>query len=210
MEINLISVKNDANNRFQDIDCMFTILKNNPKTNEQIILKSSVMIMLYNAIEGIFSNLLTEFFDIMKQKKIQIDILPQKLQNTIFTYHLKKIGQNHKELQRFSQYDSQKLCCLSYLEINNYLNLFSGNLDGKSIKATSDKLGVDLPNKLQEPALFEIKIYRQKLAHGEKRFSNTCQDITSQELNDIYQKVKTYLTELILIYESSLNRILGS
>lgn len=209
MPISLVTVKNDAENRFHDIDTMFSILNTTTKVDKITILKSSLILMHYNAIEGIFSNLLKEYFDLIAQNKLQIHDLPGKLQGTIFSYHLKKIGQNTKKLQKFYLCDKKELCCLSYLEINNYLNLFSGNLDSKLIKAISKELGVDLPNKFDEPLLQKIKNYRNQLAHGESKFSNACQELTTNEIEKINKTVKAYMTDLITCYEEFLTRLMS-
>lgn len=55
----------------------------------QLILKSSLMLMIYNAIEGTVSNLIIELFDAICQNNLSITQLPNNLQETIYTYHLK-------------------------------------------------------------------------------------------------------------------------
>lgn len=210
MEISLLSVRNDAKKRFEDIQTMFIILENNEKVDCQLVLKSSLILMMYNALEGVFSNILTELFDIIHQKSLCIDNLPEKLQTTIYTYYLKKIGQNTRKLKKYIGYDSIQLCEISYLEINKYLKLFSGNLDSHSIRKISCELGIDLPKELDEPVLLKIKNYRNKLAHGETKFSDVCQDITYDEMKDICKKIKKYLENVIDTYENFIKRRLIS
>lgn len=67
------------------------------------------------------------------------------------------------------------------MEINKYLKLFSGNLDSRSIKKLSLKLGIILSDKMNEPTLLQVKNIRNQLAHGETRFGSICQDITLEE-----------------------------
>ena len=69
------------------------------------------------------------------------------------------------------------------------------------------KLGVALSDKVDEPALLKVKNIRNKLAHGETKFSNTCQDITLDESKDLCNKVKKYLGNVIDQYEVFLNKI---
>ena len=163
--------------------------------------------MLYNALEGTMSNLLTELFDNITSKKISIENLPENLQETIYKFHLKKIGDQVEKLRTFNNYNGIEICNVSYLEINKYLKLFSGNLDSRSIKKLSLKLGVALSDKVDEPALLKVKNIRNKLAHGETKFSNTCQDITLDESKDLCNKVKKYLGNVIDQYEVFLNKI---
>lgn len=207
MAIKLLSVRNDIEKRFEDIQVMIDIIEKNKRVDFQLVLKSSLILMLYNALEGTMSNLLTELFDNITSKKISIENLPENLQETIYKFHLKKIGDQVEKLRTFNNYNGIEICNVSYLEINKYLKLFSGNLDSRSIKKLSLKLGVALSDKVDEPALLKVKNIRNKLAHGETKFSNTCQDITLDESKDLCNKVKKYLGNVIDQYEVFLNKI---
>ncbi len=207
MPIKLLSVKNDVEKRFKDVQIMIDIIEKNRKVDFQLVLKSSLMLMLYNAVEGTMSNLLTELFDNIISRKMSIDNLPENLQKTIYKFHLKKIGDKVTKLRDFNTYDNIETCNVSYLEINKYLKLFSGNLDSRSIKDVSSMLGIVLSDKINEPALLKVKNIRNKLAHGETKFSNTCQDITLEELEELCDKVKKYLKTIIHQYEIFLNNI---
>lgn len=207
MATKLLSVRNDTKNRFEDVQIMLNLLKENKKVEHQLVLKSSLMLMIYNIVEGTMSNLLTEFFDIIVKKKISIDKLPNKLQNTIYTYYLKEIGNSPQKLKKFGEYDSIKLCNISYLDINKYLKLFSGNLDSRAIRKISQKLGICLPEVIDEPVLLNVKNSRNKLAHGETRFCNASQDITLDEMEKICKKVEVYLDKVTNEYENFLDRL---
>ena len=207
MAIKVLSVRNDIEKRFEDIQVMIDIIEKNKRVDFQLVLKSSLILMLYNALEGTMSNLLTELFDNITSKKISIENLPENLQETIYKFHLKKIGDQVEKLRTFNNYNGIEICNVSYLEINKYLKLFSGNLDSRSIKKLSLKLGVALSDKVDEPALLKVKNIRNKLAHGETKFSNTCQDITLDESKDLCNKVKKYLGNVIDQYEVFLNKI---
>lgn len=206
MQINLLAVKNDTKRRFEDIYIALDALAGKTKIDYQLILKSSLMLMVYNAVEGTVNNLVVELFDAICQNKLQISQLPNKLQKTIFMYHLKKIGQDPCKLRDCCNDSSEDLCFVSYLEINKYLKLFSGNLDSRSIRVASSKIGINLPNGIDEPVLLEVKNFRNKLAHGESTFRNTCQDITAQNMEEIVKKTEAYLTALIAAYENDLSR----
>lgn len=207
MLIKLLSVRNDLKKRFEDIRAMMDILEKDKKVDLQLVLKSSLILMLYNAVEGTMSNLLMELFDNIKSSDISINDLPVNLQETIYRFHLKKIGDDIERLKDFNKCDDIEICDISYLEINKYLKLFSGNLDSRSIKKLSCKLGIILSDKMNDPTLLQVKSIRNKLAHGETRFSNTCQDITLEETKELCDKVKKYLEDIIEQYEVFLNRI---
>jgi hypothetical protein len=205
MGIKLLSVRTDTKKRFEDIQIMLNILNENEKVDRQLVLKSSLILMVYNVVEGTMSNLLTELFDFIVKNKLSIDRLPQRLQDTMYTYHLKEIGNSPKRLKQFSESDGITLSNISYLEINKYLKLFSGNLDSRSIKEISHKLGITLPDSIDEPSLLQVKNSRNKLAHGEKNFCNMCQDITLSEMKKLCEKVEVYLERVTSTYEDFLN-----
>lgn len=203
----LVSVRNDTENRYKDVKNMLNILDKNEKVEQQLILKSSLILMIYNIVEGTMSNLLTEFFDVIVVKRKSIDELPNKLQKTIYTYYLRKIGNSQKSLREFRGNDGISLCNISYLDMSKYMKLFSGNLDSKRIREISEKLGICLPEAIDEPVLLKVKNIRNKLAHGETKFCNACQDITLDEMNKLCKKVKVYLNNVTDEYEHFLNRI---
>ena len=104
MAIKLLSVRNDIEKRFEDIQVMIDIIEKNKRVDFQLVLKSSLILMLYNALEGTMSNLLTELFDNITSKKISIENLPENLQETIYKFHLKKIGDQVEKLRTFNNY----------------------------------------------------------------------------------------------------------
>ena len=207
MKTNLLSVRNDIKNRFEDIQTMIDTLDKNPTVCCQLVLKSSLMLMFYNVVEGTISNLLTELFDTIVKRNLTMEVLPYKLQNTLYTYHLKKIGEDSNKLKEFSKYDDLKLCNISYLEISKYLKLFSGNLDARTIRNISKKVGIDLPDIIDEPCLLNIKSARNKLSHGEAKCSNACKDITLDEMKKMCKKLEEYLYKVICEYEYFLDKL---
>ena len=202
MPISLLSVRNDMERRYEDIKMMEIILESNKKVDAQLILKSSLMLMIYNMVEGTMSNLLMEYFDYIHAENISISNLPPKFQNTIQSYLDKKnLGNIDVENSNDTIFE------LSYSEITKYLKLFSGNLDSRSIREVCEKVGVNLPEDIKESVLLIVKNNRNKLAHGETRFNNTCQDITLDEVKKICNKTQEYLQKIINEYEGCLNNI---
>ena len=165
------------------------------------------MLMVYNVVEGTMSNLLNEFFDTIVRKNVPIGILPNRLQNTIYTYYFKKIENKPKKLKEIVAYDDIALCNISYQEISRYLKLFTGNLDSRKIRDVSEKLGIDLPEQIDEPALLWVKKSRNSLAHGETNFCDSCQNLTLDEIEDVCKKVKIYLENVIQEYEKFMSNI---
>ncbi|MEI3228309.1 MAG: MAE_28990/MAE_18760 family HEPN-like nuclease [Lachnospiraceae bacterium] len=190
------------NRRYEDIKMMESILDSNQKIDAQLILKSSLMLMIYNMVEGTMSNLLKEYFDRIHSKNISISSLPNDFQHTIQSYLDKKHSKNNNE-----EDSVDTIFELSYTELTKYLKLFSGNLDSRSIREVSKKLGVDLPSSVMEPVLLTVKNKRNKLAHGDTIFNNACQDIPLKDLKEIGAKTHNFLQEVIDAYERCLNNM---
>ena len=70
--------------------------------------------MLYNAVKGTMSNLLTELFDNINSRNISINNLPKSLQETIYKFYLKKIGNSVEELKNFNNCNDIEICDISY------------------------------------------------------------------------------------------------
>lgn len=203
----LIAVKNDLKNRFGDVEIMIQMLdhKSNQKMESQLLLKSSILLMAYNIVEGTMSNLLVELFDKICEKKVPIDQLPPAFQNLVYKYHLKRIGNKEKELKKLYESDKEKICEISYLELSKYLKLFSGNLDAKEIREISKKFGVVIVQRGQDSLLLTVKNTRNSLAHGEVTFKNASQDITVKKLKEIVEAVHMYMNYIVDEYEKFIN-----
>lgn len=208
----LIAARNDLESRFNDMDLMIRILEldENKKIENQLLLKSSLLLMVYNAIEGTMSNLLTELFDSVCEKKLPVDKLPEAFQNLIYKYHLKRIGSKENELKKLYESEKEKICEISYLELSRYLKLFSGNLDAREIRKISENIGIQIVNKESDKFLLIVKNKRNSLAHGEKTFVNASQDITLDEIKKNINSVKNHMEYIIEEYEKFIDKILKS
>lgn len=203
---NMQSVKNYTKDRLDDIEIMMKIIDaNDGNMDYQLMLKSSVILMIYNSIEGTMSALMEVLFDSLNRNKLSLKNLPEKLKKIILEYHLKTIDKKADKLEDFAKNYNEKNCNISYLEINKYLKLFSGNLDSRSIKEISKKFGICFD--LEEPFLLKVKNIRNSLSHGEKSFRVACQDYTVNELKEGLEKTRTYLDKLIEAYGQFIQRL---
>ena len=203
---NMQSVKNYTKERLDDIEMMLNIIDaDDAKIDYQLMLKSSVILMIYNSIEGTMSTLMEVLFDSLNRKELSLKNLPKKLKKIILKYHLKTIGNKADKLEGFAKNYNEKNCDISYLEINKYLNLFSGNLDSRRIKEISEEFGIYFD--LEEPFLLKVKNIRNSLSHGEKSFRVACQDYTVNELKEGLEKTRTYLDKLIEAYGQFIQRL---
>lgn len=141
--------------RNNDINIMLSHMDSCKKAVDSTIFKSSIMLMLYNEIEGTFSNILSELFDYIIDENIDFDILHSKIKNVYLEYYNRKIANNLAELLNFR--NNSDLKSVGYLELNKYLKLYSGNLDARQIREISKRLGVPISNEIIGDNLVKIK-----------------------------------------------------
>lgn len=204
MQSNFVSTKEALRQRNKDIHVVMGYMSNCNKAVDTTIFKSSIMLMLYNEIEGIFSNILMELFDYIIDKDIPFDLLHKNVRGIFLEYHLKRIGNSSEKLDFF--YSNRNLKNVNYVEINTYLKLYSGNLDSRQIRSISKRLGVNISSKADGKNLLRVKSYRNKLAHGEVSFQEACRDCTEVEIRQIVNEVYEYLDMIISDYDNFILR----
>ncbi len=178
------------------------------KNTDITIFKSSIMLMLYNEIEGTFSNILTALFDYIIDENIDFNLLHRKIQKVYMDYYLRKTSNNVEQLKSF--YNNTDLKNVDYLELNKYLKLYSGNLDSRQIRDISKRIGVPVSNSIQGENLLKVKSCRNKLAHGEVSYQEACRDFSEKDIRDIAAEVFQFLEMLITDYNNFINRQLIS
>lgn len=200
MQNNFVLTHEFLEKRNCDIDTIMSYIADGTKTIECTIFKSSVMLMLYNEVEGVYSNLLCEFFDYIIDNNIPFEKLHKKVRKLYFQYHLKKIGKSIEGLEDF--YGNIDLKNVGYLEINKYLKLYSGNLDARQIRKISKELGITVSMTVKGDSLLKVKNCRNKLAHGEVSFQEACRDYSAKELKEFKSEVYDFMKMLIEDYEN--------
>ena len=199
----LSSTYNVLIERKNDLDMMIEILKSLKKVEESAILKSSIMLMNYNIIEGVFYALLQELFDYFMDKNIDIEKWHKDFANTIAIYHYKNIespkGKKIATAQNLLKF--RKLNIISVPDFEEYgrvNKLFSGNLDQIQIRRISkDYFGVNYRDIQDDKHLEKIKDIRNKLAHGELKYSEACRNFTSVDIEKYSISVCDYMKRVI-------------
>lgn len=171
----------------------------NMTAQQQIILKSSIILMLYNLVEGIFGELLSSMFDYIIDNNIDFENLHKKTQEVYLVYYLKYIGNKNKRLLEFRK--KPNLSDIDYSKFLKSVNLYSGNLDAAKIREISKKFGVTISDNIKGEKLLTVKNIRNKLAHGEVNFSVACRDYTIKEIKDIVRSVSKFMVMCIIDYE---------
>lgn len=129
--------------------------------------------------------------------------LSEKIQHLYINYYfsessVKKIKQN------IDSTFSNKLSLPLMDKYNNKMKLFSGNLDARKINELISKYGIGALTCENKKYLVLIKNKRNKLAHGEEMFKDSCRGFTTRELALYGKAVDDSMSELIDLTEAFL------
>ena len=164
---------------------------NNKELNvvQSVVLKSTIIMMLYNSVESTVTELLTYIHD--EISSYPFSKLNRNIQNMMLDFFWSK-----KNTENIFDIFSDKEKFPSYDKYIEKINLFSGNLDARKINEICKKYGIGhLTNKKQN-SLLEIKTKRNQLAHGEKLYKVACRDMTVYDIKKLIDAVYENLFEL--------------
>ncbi|MGX2985013.1 MAE_28990/MAE_18760 family HEPN-like nuclease [Helicobacter sp. 23-1048] len=204
------------------------------KVDCSTILKSSIIVMIYNMIEGVFFHILQESFDKVAQNE---NNCPDEFLFMVADYYFRTISNDLKELNKYNENQKSKQPKLNFIEykqsidthknVNNIQNnfnklqtfhhniehipsfsdyisnfkLFSGNLDEKEIRKHTEKFGAKFNGVNSDKLLTLVKEKRNKLAHGEAKYSIECRDMLDTDIKKIQRAVFGYMKRVIQAFE---------
>ncbi|WP_296028669.1 MAE_28990/MAE_18760 family HEPN-like nuclease [uncultured Treponema sp.] len=203
----LIESRQVLDSRKKDIDNT-TSLISKMKVENACIEKASIVLMIYNMIEGVITVILGEFFSFLIDNNICIDEQSVELKNTILQYYLIDMQKksNKESLILLSNFRSaKKIQIPQYVEFSKKINLYSGNLDAAEIRSLSKKFNVVYSGSQTDKNLLYIKNIRNKLAHGELKYSEACRDKTEEEIKSYSEIAYSYLLRVIKAFENKYN-----
>jgi hypothetical protein len=178
------------------------------------ILKSNMILLLYNFIESTVTNSLVIIHSTISDENCKYQELSDSIQNLLMDFYYKNLNNNKLNddnviLHLKTIINTYALNCAVKFTYEDYTkfktgNNFSGNLDSREIKKIADRYGVDF--NLQCSEIRTIRDKRNKLAHGELSFVECCnldtlsylkvlKDKTIDFINSFVQSVEDYLTE---------------
>lgn len=170
-------------------------------------LKSSVYLLLYNLVESTVSMCLAEIHNAINYENVKFNDLSDSIKNIYHKYYLqnssKKITEKTKAY--IESISKNEHIPIDFKTICETLRLFSGNLDKKSIRETSNLYNLKIKSDKYGNSLLKVKNIRNKLAHGEFSFSDCCKDELVTEINDIIDDTIQFLTQYISFTENYIN-----
>lgn len=158
------------------------------------ILKSSFVVLLYNIIESttrvifevVHDNLSQYTYNQLSEKSKTLFL------NFYFNNHPNKTYKKH-----IDEILSNKLTFPILDEYTKKISLFSGNLDARFLNDLLKKYGINPLTCNNRKDLLRIKNKRNKLAHGEESFINSCRGFLVRDLIKFQKAVHDTMMQLI-------------
>lgn len=200
-------VKSILNSRASEVERYFAFISSFTLTNEDDelnkILKSNLLLMLYNLIESSLSNAIEEIHNQIYRNGANFDELKKELKSKLLKYLKKDINpEKFLESINFLSIDMVKFCY-------DKKKLFSGNIDHKLVKELSSEYGFNYDTDYEKTkhgsCLVTIKGKRNDLAHGVYSFSEVGKDYTLEDLEKMKDETISYLHEIVQNIERYLN-----
>lgn len=199
------------NDRKSEIDFYFSVIKGindesiSISTNNNLmllrIMKSNLILMLYNITEACITSGFKEIFMKINSENISYTQIISQIQEHWTNYEIKKLF-NSKSSIKTHQQTTRNL--ISQVLNQNPLNLsfnkkfidMEGNLDSKKIQEICKNYNIH-HNATGTPSLLTIKQGRNNLAHGDMSFSQYAQSISISELEKYKDDVLLYLNKIL-------------
>lgn len=173
---------------------------------ESSILKSSYTLLLYNNLEATVSSSITYIHE--KASNYKYDELSEEFKKLYASYYHFDISRR-KVKEHLDGTVSGEFKFPNFDDYCKRITIFSGNIDLRSLNEINKNYGIariDLRGKNPENIL-AIKNKRNKLAHGEESFKDSCRHYTLSELEELGISLERLLTKFIeLVDEFVINQ----
>lgn len=187
---------------YPNTDTYFSLFPNLDIISLKTTMKASVCLILYNIVESTTTNCLRKIHETIISDRLYYSDLSVPIQKILLTYYehsLVKISDIGKIVdQKYNQIElveNRVYFDISFSELSQYYQMYSGNLDGKQIKSILNRYGITYEAQCSE--LQTIKNNRNKLAHGEMSFEEIGRDLSVQQIEHYKVKVFDFLEGMI-------------
>lgn len=167
--------------------------------NDELLktLKASCYLLLYNLVEATMRNAVEAIFEELKATRTSFDECRVELREEILKNFRKRSPD--KLLTKLAA-----IACDVVHETFVASEIFSGNLDARSIRETARRYGFSEPTGSQFNLLLTVKNARNDLAHGVKSFVEVGRDATPDDLKDAKQQTFDILRQTLTNIEGYL------
>lgn len=163
------------------------------------VLKSAVLLALYNTMEGVSRMGLFNLHDFYS--RIEYDKLHDSIKKMVYKYQThEKHGIKEVDLVNIIRSHQFKLPDFQSFEAK--IQVFSGNVDARFLNDTLKKYNCPVLTESKKNKLLEIKTYRNQLAHGERTFKEIGRALVIDDLVYYRDAVFDTLNEFLSIIDS--------
>jgi len=175
------------------------------------ILKSNVILMLYNIIEFTITGLIDAIYSAIKGEELTYVDVNKKIQQ-IWTRSMIKVMKDPNSNQNTFFKKSKEM--IDHIIEKRVLNLYAkqllstGNLDGVQIIKTLEEHGIryDTTNENYRPDKLEyVKTKRNELAHGSISFTEALRNVTINDISEDKTIIFSFLENLIEVLKKYTN-----
>lgn len=190
-----------------------TIAKYNAASGESIVyysetisreliktLRANGYLLLYNLVESTLTNAIDGIHrSFLQDNECDFDRLRDEIKKIVLSNFKKAIGRDEYSRGEYQTHPIAR----SVMEWGyDKKSLFSGNLDGRTIKKEADRYGFsiaehDLSATRDGARLLVVKTKRNELAHGQISFEECGQEISLDELMAISEETTIYLDAVL-------------
>ncbi len=201
----MVGVKHIFEERKAEIEVYFDFLKNYNSTgaddNLFKILKSNLLLMLYNLVESSMSNAIEAIHNNIHSNTISFNLLKNNFKSLII--------KNTKQINPNDLISKIKDIATDIVKHSFKKDeLFSGNVDSRKIKELGSQYGfnsdTDYAKTKHGTHLVTIKGKRNDLAHGVFSFAEVGKEYPIEDLEDMKDTTICYISEILDNIESYL------
>lgn len=195
----MISISSDFHEKSNEAEVLLSHIRalsieSRGTVQEISILKSAFMLLLYNIIESTTTSILERIHEKVSVVKYQDS--SQKLRLLIVEYHFAK-GNAKKYKAEIDKITNGDTTLPLFDVFKKKVSLFSGNLDARELNKLLTRYGIGALTHEDKDKLLIVKNKRNKIAHGEEMFKESCRSFTANELDEICKAVLATLNQLI-------------
>lgn len=168
------------------------------------ILKSSLMIVLYNVVESTLTSVLSRLHEEFSKRTYDELSSPIKLLYVRYYFYSRSEKNCAENLVNILGGNAP---FPSFADYSSRVTLFSGNVDAKKITEILKLYGMQKLQATTESRnkLLMVKNKRNKLAHGEDSFRESCRGLTLNEIREITDAVILIMKEILDLAQAYLD-----
>ncbi|MBC8756149.1 hypothetical protein H2O64_15845 [Kordia sp. YSTF-M3] len=170
----------------------------------QKVMKANMFLLLYNLAESAIKQALVEIYDTITDENVQYSDVKEEIKKIWIKLNYKNFNQ-HSTNRIYEVIDQ---IALDIVEIEFDVNKnISGNIDALKIREFASQIGFSTRShhSLNNGAsLHQVKIQRNKLAHGDLSFAECGRNYTLSDLRMINNQVIKYLKRILINIEKYL------